>query len=116
MRVDVPPMTAPRPRFTGGHAYTPSAYREWKRGVAMILRTHRDGLAVPDDVKVAVTILLQPAGFDVYVDPLGSSSKRGGLRGDVDNYGKAVLDSLQDAGIFRNDSQVESLTIDFNAD
>jgi len=115
MRVDVPPMTAPRPRFTGGHAYTPAEYREWKRGVAMILRTHTDMMRVPDGGKAQVVIRLQPSGFDVDVYPLETESRRGGLRGDVDNYAKGILDSLQEAGVFRNDSQVEFLTVVFDA-
>ena len=30
---------------------------------------------------------------------------------DVDNYAKAVLDSIQDAGLIENDSQIDQLTL-----
>ena len=49
------------------------------------------------DIPISVDIILRPRSANLM---------------DIDNCAKAVLDSLQDAGVFEDDSQVWKLTIE----
>ena len=100
----------PRPRITRfGRAYMPQRYREWKKAAAEELRGQW-GDAEPMAGPVAVELVFwfaRPKSRcrvklrDIVVPRTG--------RGDLDNAVKSVLDAIQDAGIFANDSQVSSI-------
>jgi Holliday junction resolvase RusA-like endonuclease len=92
----------------------PSRYRAWKGGVAMLLRSKRHSMGIPDESRCHVVIDLEPNGFRIEVHDLGSWSARAKMRGDIDNYAKAILDAAQDAGLFKDDRQVEALTVRFS--
>jgi Holliday junction resolvase RusA-like endonuclease len=82
-----------RPRFSKGHSYLPSGYRNWKDAAIAQLLTQYTGTAF---TRVAVTINI-----------LGSA------RGDLDNLAGAVLDALTQSGILVDDrlSCVPELTV-----
>jgi len=61
-------------------------------------------------VAVAATVHLD--GITVTVTPI-TRIRPVGLRGDLDNFFKAVADALTDAGIYADDRQIEQLTVRF---
>lgn len=89
------PVAKGRPRLGRGGTYTPAATREFEALVAWHARAMRLRLG---GATVHVTIELW---------------SRTPLRGDIDNYAKAVLDGLQKGGAIDNDRQVASLQVQF---
>lgn len=93
LRFDVlgPPVPKGRPRFARGRVVTPKRTREYERLVHEVATLYcgnwrRDGM------------------YRVTLDFIAHRP----LRGDVDNYAKALLDGLQGAA-FDNDSQVSEI-------
>lgn len=86
----------------GRRVYTPTATTEFENAL-------RDAYEGPMfDGPVAVTIDLHKDGL--YVTVRDVELGRHGLRGDIDNYAKAVLDGLQgDGGAFLDDKQIQDL-------
>jgi Holliday junction resolvase RusA-like endonuclease len=90
--------------------YMPSNYMEWKKEFAFM--AHLRGQPKQNG-RLSVSIVCA-------VVPPKSCSKNeyaarieGGIpSGDVDNYGKSVLDALQDAGLFDDDKQVCKLVVE----
>ena len=97
----------------GQKAYYPAGYQDWLDDATMILRSVGRGLKVSPGEKVTLRIVLGPDWFEVDIRPLGDVSMRHGLRGDVDNYAKAVMDAVAAAGLVTNDRQVEHLSVSF---
>lgn len=86
-----PPVPKGRPRFVRGHAVTPKRTREYEKLVREVAALHcgrwrRDGL-----YRVTLTFFGQRE-----------------LRGDLDNYVKALMDGMQ-GHAFDNDRQVVEL-------
>ena len=80
---------------SGRRKFLSTRGREFKQAVAEYVIEHnvpKLGLR-----KLSVDIILRPRGKKIM---------------DVDNCAKAILDSLQDAGVFYDDSQVWKLTIE----
>lgn len=115
-----PPCAKGRPRIgmRGGHAmaYTDSKTARYENLVALCAREKHEGIA--HDRPVAVTIR---ALFDRPLRLKARSKKDGRLliasegrmphtsRPDLDNIVKAVLDGMNSAGIWVDDSQVDSI-------
>lgn len=99
------PVPAARPRVANGHAYTPQRYRVWKSGAAGQIRSQTDAKF---DGPVAVTVTVGAVGVAVGVEEVTLSRPKG-VRGDVDNYVKAVLDAVVDSGVIGNDRAVQTV-------
>lgn len=114
------PVPKGRPRaFRAGktiRTYTPQKTREYEADVALHAAMHSlqqrwprayDGL-----VEVHLTVVCsRPQNRHRKADPEGRMWRETG-RGDCDNYAKAILDPMQSAGVFRNDSQVVRLVVE----
>ena len=80
---------------SGMRKYLSKRGRDFKEQVQDYVVVHR--IPKLGDIPISVDIILRPRSAKLM---------------DIDNCAKAVLDSLQDAGVFDNDSQVWKLTIE----
>lgn len=92
----------------------PQRYRGWRHYAADVLRL-RSGRARYTG-EVAVTVDVYPDRVRVGIAELDRDDRRRPkhLRGDLDNYGKAVLDALQTSGVIVDDRQAAALTVVFH--
>lgn len=102
--IPVRPVPKGRPRIgRGGHAFTPQKTRDFESVVSSYMKAAMIGRA-PLQGPVRATIQAHIGGivatFEEIRDHAGST-----LRGDVDNYAKAVLDAANGI-IFADDKQV----------
>lgn len=94
-----------------GRRYTAPKYRGWLNAAAWEIRAQAgDRLDGP----VAVSVLVCPNGIGVGLSPLTERVRPVGIRGDLDNYGKAVLDALQKGHAIGDDRQVEAIRFAFH--
>lgn len=115
MRVHIPgkPIPYPRSGGSGARRYTPGPFRDWIELAAKAI-AETEGVELGISTPVAVEVVVSLSGVHVDLEILG---RRGGdststslwidlansapferpkgLRGDLDNYAKAVLDALQ---------------------
>lgn len=113
-RVETPPVPKGRPRVGNGRAYTPSRTVAFEAAV----RAAWVAAGCPRvEGPLRVTVELDPAGVTVTLEEIDVTRSK--LRGDVDNYVKAVLDAVQDKtrngvtdpGAFADDRQVHELVV-----
>ena len=83
-------------RIGKGNWYCTSEYTQFKDYVCMLTRIHKTP-KFDDSARLSV---------EVYLHPPNKRSL------DVDNFCKAVFDSLQDSGVIPNDSQVDELWVE----
>jgi len=100
-------LTRPR-RGRRSRAYTPQKTVHFENTLADKYR-EQNGTHWGDQ-PVGVSIEIHKDGFDVQVFPLECSVRPVGIRGDVDNMCKAILDGLNGAA-WNDDRQVELLTV-----
>lgn len=108
------PVAWSRVATRGFQRYTPEPYRGWLLAAGGLVaaeqrRHHRRPLEDP----VAVALRVFPNGIGVVITPARESARPKGIRGDLDNYGKAVADALEGGGVLRNDRQIEASTLAF---
>lgn len=98
------PIPCPRPRITVrgrfAHAYYPASYKTWKGRAAELIEAELDKLPVNTYYDVPLQVLL------VCVVEKPKTTKRKWPKGDIDNYAKAILDALTEAGAWGDDDQV----------
>lgn len=110
------PVTFQRPgQSPSGRRYTPTKYRVWKEAFAWEALASHDG--PPHDDAIIVGVEVAPNGIRATFAPVGRrftmdmayrTTRPKGLRGDLDNYLKAVLDAAQGV-VFHDDRQVVSV-------
>ncbi len=109
------PVGFARTRGDGAGRYNPTRYTIWKDGAGVIaqgIRRGRPQLEGPVGIELVVT----PAGIVFEVWETAVPKTRGKrLRGDLDNYAKAIIDALQGV-LYENDRQVETITVRFAED
>jgi Holliday junction resolvase RusA-like endonuclease len=114
LAVPIRPRALPAARAKAGQkGYRPRSYQKWAAEVIGELRRiwkNRKPLDGPLKIQAA----LGRGAFTIWIDPLEQTA-RDGLRGDVDNYCKAILDCVTQAGIITDDRQVEILEAHFYA-
>ena len=109
MRIPLRPIPAPRPRGKQGqHAYYPKTYSDWLEAATLLIRSHHE----THDGPVSVVISLDADGFGIKVVDV-ERTRPIAMPGDVDNFAKSICDAAQKAGLIRNDSQIQSLTVYF---
>lgn len=105
------PVAMGRPRFSGGphpRAYLPQKTRDWIRGATIILRAH--WRAAPLEGAVAVELVFVHSRPKRLMGPKHPHRRFWrSCRPDIDNLAKSCLDSLQEAGIIKDDGQVAVL-------
>lgn len=95
-----------------GRRFNPRGYQTWKDRAAVRFASAAQLRRFPGEVAVAIDLF--PDRVDVQVSAIEDADARRpgtGLRGDVDNYAKAVLDALQAAGTVPNDVKVADLRV-----
>ena len=103
------PVPFARPGQTAtGKRYTPARYREWKTAAAWQMKGERHY-----DRPVRIRIVVRNNRIE-YEFAETEQTRPKGLRGDLDNYTKAVLDAAQDAGVIEDDRQVVSIEVMFD--
>lgn len=89
---------------TGVRVVKREEYRRWSARASMIARVAASGLDLGDGPLHAEIVAYWPR--------VTRSGAAAGLAfGDVDATAKAVLDALEDAGVIRDDGQIETLTL-----
>lgn len=108
------PKVYPRSGGSGSRRYTPTDFREWLELARRHIAESGVPLGIDGPVGVAVGFKADEIVLSVY--PV-SSNRPTSLRGDLDNYVKAVLDAAQFheepdpvPPLIVNDSQVDRLT------
>lgn len=102
------PVPWQRVRTNQGRFFTPKETRDYEESVAWTARATRERIG---DQPCKVTIELHSAKAVVRLEPVEGKPRK--LKGDVDNYAKAILDGLQKGEMFDNDKQVVELTMIF---
>ena len=99
-------MPCPRPRIRTkpfAQAYYPRTYNNWRDAVARLLAERWDGKP-PMTGPLVVSIGVYPTRPRTTKLPVPKP--------DVDNYAKSILDAATKAGVWEDDSQVASLSIE----
>lgn len=116
--VDTPVVAKQRARLStkrrGGKrvAYTPQATRSFETTVGEAWRQTYPN-HIPIDDPVHVTINIHRDGFSLNITRQDDSVRPVGLRGDIDNYLKSILDGLNNIA-WTDDKLVESVTLQFD--
>lgn len=112
MRLVIPgrPVPASRPRVTRGHAYYPKRYSSWLEQASWQVRAC--GKRVDGPVRLIVVFRRD----SVEVDVLPGVERPSGLRFDLDNALKGVMDCLQAGGVLKDDAQVTGLEVSFGGE
>ena len=99
------PKPKERPRFSkNGHSYTPAATQSYE---SMVRQAWTDGGGeLIEDDPCLIVMRFTVDGCMVTVEEVKWQSK---MRGDIDNYGKSIMDGLQGVA-YVNDKQVVSMT------
>ena len=111
--VPIKPRPTPRPRGKAGQkAYYPKDYQSYKDELEWLIKQAWMEAKKTETVKpYAVHITVYKDRFDVSIR--NSWRERDGVRGDLDNIQKGVVDALQAVGVIEDDRFVHEMTIRF---
>lgn len=100
LRLALPPMSKPRPRFQNGHAFMPANYRQWKDAAIAQFRTQYHGEPIAKILCLRIHLYGTVA------------------RGDCDNLAGSVMDALVQAEVLVNDhvAVIPRLEVDWSRD
>jgi Holliday junction resolvase RusA-like endonuclease len=107
LHIPIAPMAYKRARAKGGQFYVPKDYQDWKAEAGMLMRNQMKLNGVgPSEGPTSLRIHVGSGYIEVdAVDTLSISHRRK-LRGDLDNYIKAILDAGNGV-LYEDDKQVE---------
>lgn len=111
--IPIRPKPAPRPRAQpgGGRSYNPTGYKDWLDAVATYTKIEMLKQNGPLSGPVIVNLDLRRDVIALNIIET-TTAHRHGLRGDIDNYAKAVLDGIDQGGVFaKSDNQVVGLNV-----
>ena len=99
-----------RPRATkGGVIYTPRKTKEKEEELRSLV-IERLGEFEPFDGPCCVTIEVDAESVEICIEGADAGMPKSKLRGDIDNYGKLILDALNGVA-WVDDKQIETLWI-----
>ena len=102
----VKPRAKQRPRYTRtGHAYTPTETRQYE---SLISRLYKGRTFV--DCPIEVELIFFNDKTEMTITELDPNEEQSKLRGDIDNYAKAILDALNTVA-YADDKQIVSLKL-----
>ena len=111
--IDIKPRTKQRPRVTrAGHAYTPKATKDYEKEIS---EAWANKWPHPVSGPVGVEVEIGPDYIDIEIYELVEPRRPKGVRGDIDNYQKAILDGLNKVA-FDDDIQVHEIYAWFNTE
>lgn len=96
--IQLAPVPASRPRVSKWGTYYLKTYADWKSAAAGFMPAPP---ATPATGELAVTLLMVCKRPKKLTQPIPN--------GDIDNFSKAALDAVNDAGLWGDDKQVVSL-------
>jgi Holliday junction resolvase RusA-like endonuclease len=96
-------------------AFTPEKTVAFETKIAELWEQVGEFYDIDEFPAVAVDIEIESHGIWVKVTPLEASHRPVGVRGDVDNYVKAILDGMNTKA-WTDDKAVEHLTVKFRGD
>lgn len=110
MKYTIPwkPHAKQRPRVANGVAYTPTPTKKAEAAIKAAWEEH--GAKAPADGPLAVTITMFNDCFTIDIEPTPDHTNRK-LRGDIDNYAKTILDSLNTLA-WGDDAQITILRLE----
>lgn len=112
--IDLAPKPQSRPRFTRhGRPYELKDMKEYKQAVERSVKEQMNGNKLIDvPISVSMTIYIEPPQYISKVKKNASALKEERLnvmrKPDIDNYVKAILDSMNDI-VFKDDGQISEL-------
>lgn len=106
LTLDMIPVACPRPRVSKNGVYYPKRYTTFKEASKLLLM-NQCKMNIPKEqiVHIDYTFVLRRQTNHCS----GSGRKYKQTRPDLDNYIKAINDSLQSAGIIEDDAQIVSM-------
>ena len=117
IRVDRKPMPFKRTAILNGRSIQDAAYRNWltANGLTMRAQYHTGGLSRYPEGPIHARLGISATSYTIDLTPFApdGASRRHGLRGDLDNYAKAILDAAGQAGLYTDDRQIERLDVWF---
>ena len=96
---------------SGSRRFLRPEYRQWSGDAGIAARFQHSGSPIDDRVAVALRVF--PNGISVGITALPERIRPVGIRGDLDNYAKSALDTLQRSGVLKDDRLVEALEVVF---
>ena len=111
--VPIRPKPTPRPRAKKGQgAYYPKAYQSYKDELEWLVKQAWVKAGKPETTKpYSLFVAIYPGEFVVTLS--NSTHSRHGVRGDIDNIQKGLIDAMQAVGMIDNDRNVHEVTIRF---
>ena len=101
-----------RPKVTStGRAYYPAKYRNFKAGAVLQLKNQYKAAPIKGALEVEVLVLSTRPKSKTRKKTEDVRIPRYKARGDLDNQLKTVLDSMEEAGIIENDSQIYKINV-----
>ena len=98
---DIAPVGKGRPRFTKrGHTYTPNKTAAFQKAFQALAKTHAPKNPLEGSLECEIWFIFKKPKRPVNRYP----------RGDIDNYAKAILDSLNGI-MYKDDSQICTLKV-----
>tara|TARA_B100000085_G_C18551193_1_gene515947 strand:+ start:2214 stop:2618 length:405 start_codon:yes stop_codon:yes gene_type:complete len=107
IRLDLSPVACPRPRVTKNGVYYPKRYTTFKT-VSKALLMNQCKMFIQKQQNIHIDYLFICKRQSALCK--GKQRVYKATRPDLDNYIKAINDSLQSAGIIEDDSQIVSLS------
>jgi len=105
--IPIRPLAKERPRATrNGHVYTPKRTSDYEKAVASAYK----GPLFDASYTIEVCLEFSIEGTTLVVSATKNPDHKSSLRGDVDNYVKAILDALNGVA-WQDDKQIIELTV-----
>ena len=107
--IPIKPKVKGRPRMSRrGHVFTPAATVAYERQIGGAYQGNPNAVFFEDE-QLLVKIILMKDGFELHITPIDWAPSK--LRGDTDNYAKAILDGLNKVA-WSDDRQVRVLIVE----
>lgn len=103
---NIKPRSKQRPRTTrSGHTYTPKETKEYEQFISKAYT----GVAFPEG-PLHITLVFDNDKTEITIQELRPPKNPSKLRGDIDNYAKAILDALNGVA-YTDDKQIVRLDL-----